>query len=88
MLALHLACEDGIYMPFVENAKEILPLLKDISQEKSKEYVCWTHQGNIYRKQAGSLSAGLRGCEPGSSLGILTKENRKSHCWSLTERQM
>ncbi len=55
MLALHLACEDGIYMPFVENAKEILPLLKDISQEKCR----WTHQ-EIYTENKRDLSADLR----------------------------
>lgn len=73
-LALHLACEDGIYMPFVENAKEILPLLKDISQEKEEYFVGRIKE--IYTENKRSLSAVLEDANR-SSLSILTKREQE-----------
>ena len=61
-------------MPFVENAKEILPLLKDISQEKEEYFVGRIKE--IYTENKRSLSAVLEDANR-SSLSILTKREQE-----------
>ena len=83
--AVRLTYQDKLYMPFVENAKEILPLLEESSSEEGRCFV--EEVRKIYNENRRSLSAVLED-ENRSSLSILTKENRKSLSSYLTAGQM
>ena len=61
-------------MPFVENAKEILPLLEESSSEEGRCFV--EEVRKIYNENRRSLSAVLED-ENRSSLSILTKREQE-----------
>ena len=72
--AVRLTYQDKLYMPFVENAKEILPLLEESSSEEGRCFV--EEVRKIYNENRRSLSAVLED-ENRSSLSILTKREQE-----------
>lgn len=73
--AISLSLKDRLYLPFVENGKEFIPILDDLFQEQ-ESYLFTEEVRRIYRENSQNLSAVI-GDEKNSPLSILTKREQE-----------